>query len=351
MPTPADTAQAPHSIEDAVPLEPALMLAKVESWAIGFQRLLPNIAVALVVLVIFILVAWLVQKSFRGWAKRRDRANLGEVLGSFLKWVVILAGTLIALTIVIPSLNPGDLVAGLGIGSVAIGFAFKDILQNWLAGVLLLLRQPFRPGDQIIVTGHEGTVQRIETRATIIKTYDGRDIIVPNADVYSNAVTVNTAHERRRSEYDVGIGYGDSIEEARAVILAAVADVPGIEPDPEPEVLVWELASATVNLRVRWWTNSRRSDVIRTRSAVLEAVKSALDEAGIDMPFETQVMLFHDQTEETDGVRGKQREGWPRRPGEAVPRPRAGLRNGPVARGGGAEEAQATASRATAGDE
>ncbi|MGK7866991.1 mechanosensitive ion channel family protein [Falsiroseomonas sp. E2-1-a20] len=306
----------------------AIIQDKIEAWSAGFQYLLPNIGVALIVVAIFIGLAWLVAKGFGRWARRRDRANLGEVLGAFLKWVVIFIGVLIGLTIVMPSLRPGDLVAGLGVGSVAIGFAFKDILQNWLAGVLLLLRQPFRPGDQIIVRGYEGTVQRIETRATVIRTYDGRDAIIPNADVYSNPVMVNTAHARRRDEYDLGIGYGDDIEAARTGILAAIRDLPEIEADPAPEVLVWELAGSSVNLRIRWWTHPRRIDVVLARSAVLQAVKQAMDRDGIDMPYPTQVMLFHDQTEELDGLRGAQREGWPKRRGERQPRPARDLARG-----------------------
>ncbi len=314
-------ATAPDTVAEAVPIDPAFIYAKIESWVVGFQRLLPNIAVALVILLIFVLVAWIVRRSFNAWATRHDRANLGDVLGSFLRWIIILAGLLVAMTIVIPSLRPGDLIAGLGIGSVAIGFAFKDILQNWLAGLLLLIRQPFRPGDQIVVSGYEGTVRRVETRATIIQTYDGRRVIVPNADVYSSAVVVNTAHATRRSEYDVGIGYGDSIDGARSVILAALAEIDGIEGKPAPEVLVWDLGASSVLLRVRWWTHSIRTDVVHVRAAVLEAVKKALDKAGIDMPFETQVLLWHDQTEDLDGKRGKQREGWPTRPDGEQPRP------------------------------
>ncbi|HEV7415643.1 MAG TPA: mechanosensitive ion channel family protein [Tianweitania sediminis] len=317
---------APETVDQAVNLDPAYMLDKVESWVVGFQRLLPNIAVALVVFALFFLVGWLVRRSFLRWAALHDRDNLGDVLGSFLRWIIVAAGTLIALTIVIPSLKPGDLVAGLGIGSVAIGFAFKDILQNWLAGLLLLIRQPFRPGDQIVVKDYEGTVQRIETRATIIKTYDGRSAIIPNADVYSNAVIVNTAHQTRRSDYDVGIGYGDSIDEARAAILEAVSGIDGVEANPAPEALVWDLAASTVNLRVRWWTNSVRTDVVHVKAQVLEAIKKALDAAGIDMPFETQVMLVHDQTDEDDGIRGKQREGWPKKRGADAPRPVRHLR-------------------------
>lgn len=235
--------------------------------------------------------------------------------------MVILAGALVALIIVVPTFRPGDLIAGLGITSVAIGFAFKDILQNWLAELLLLIRRPFRVGDEIVVNGYEGKVEWIETRATMIRTYDGRRAIIPNADVFTNAVTVNTAFPKRRSDLDVGIGYGDAIGEAREAILAALAEVDGVETDPAPEVLPWELGGSRVVLKVRWWTDSRRTSVVHVQAAAIEAIKGALDRAGIDMPFPTQVVLLHDQTDDVDGARGEQREGWPPRRGGPQPRP------------------------------
>lgn len=318
---PAPTADEPDTLAEAVQSDPGLVLDKIESWVEGFQRLLPNLAVALVVFLLFVGLGWGVQNALARWGRRRDRANLGQVLGSFVKWVVIILGLLVALIIVIPTFRPGDLIAGLGIGSVAIGFAFKDILQNWLAGLLLLIRRPFRVGDEIVVNGYEGRVEWIETRATMIRTYDGRRAIIPNAEVFTNAVTVNTAFPLRRSEYDVGIGYGDRIEEARAAILDALQGVDGVEADPAPEVLAWELAGPSVNLKVLWWTDSRRASVLHVQGAVVEAIKTALDRAGIDMPFPTQVVLLHDQTEEVDGIRGRQREGWPPRPDGRQPRP------------------------------
>ena len=311
----------PQTLDQAVTFEPAFALGKIEDWVVGFQKLLPNIVVGLIVIALFWMVGWLFDRAFNRWARRHARDNLGEVLGAFVKWLIILFGTLVGLTIVIPSLNPADLLAGLGIGSVAIGFAFKDILQNWLAGLLLLIRQPFQVGDQIVVNGYEGTVDWIETRATIITTYDRRRVIIPNADVYSNAVTVNTAHEVRRSQYDIGIGYGDDMEKARAVILKALGETPGVEAEPKAEVLVMDLAASWVTLRARWWTSSTRTDVVHAQAAALERIKTALDEAGIDMPFDTKVLLFHDQSEDVDGVRGRQREGWPKPTSGSAPRP------------------------------
>jgi small conductance mechanosensitive channel len=117
-------------------------------------------------------------------------------------------------------------------GGVVTGFAFKDILQNWLAGLPILLGRPFSIGDQIVVDGFEGTVERIDTRSTDIRTYDGRWVLIPNSEVYTGAVVVNTAFDKRRSENDVGVGYGDRIAEARRILLDAVRGSRASRPTP-----------------------------------------------------------------------------------------------------------------------
>lgn len=304
-----------------IDLDPSIALDKLDSWLDGFVRLLPNIVVALIVLALFYGLSLLAKRLIGASASRGGRHDLGEVLGKSAKWLVIAGGALMAATIVVPSLKPGDLIAGLGISSVAIGFAFKDILQNWLAGVLLLVRQPFQVGDQIEVSGHEGTVEHIQSRSTIIKTYDARQVVIPNSVIYTSEIVVKTAYEKRRSQYDIGIGYGDDIHEASKVILEAVQSIDGVETDPAPQALPWDLAASWVTIRARWWTDTRRADIVQVRSKVLTAVKEALDDAKIDMPYQTQVLLHHDQTEEVDGDRSKQREGWPA-PKEGTPAPR-----------------------------
>lgn len=307
-------------------------IERIDSWIDGAIRLLPNIVVAILVFAITWGIAALLKRLVARRSVASGRDNLGEVLGGFVKWVVLLLGFLLAATIVIPTLNPGDLIAGLGVSSVAIGFAFKDILQNWLAGLLILVRRPFEINDQIEVNGREGTVERIETRATIIKTFDGQRIVIPNSEIYTNSVLVKTAHEKRRSQYDVGIGYGDGIEEACEVITKALQGVADVEQEPPPQALPWDLAASWVTIRARWWTHSRRADVVQVRAAVIVAIRNALDNAGIDMPYETQVHLFHDQTEADEGVRGAQREGWPApKDGSTEPRWKAQAREKPAA--------------------
>ncbi|MCR9161501.1 MAG: mechanosensitive ion channel family protein [Nannocystaceae bacterium] len=316
------TFASPADKPEEIDLNPAAAVEKVDAWLDGFVRLLPNIGVAIVVFALIFGAALLVAKVIRNRAEARDRSNLGEVLSGFAKWAITVLGALLAATIVVPSLKPGDLIAGLGVSSVAIGFAFKDILQNWLAGLLILLRQPFEIGDQIKVGDHEGTVVKIETRATLIKTYDGQRVVIPNSDIYTSAVLVKTAHEHRRSQYDVGIGYADDVEEACEVIREALSGIEGVAADPAPEALPWDLAASWVTIRARWWTESPRADVVHVHARAIEAIKNALDDAGIDMPYETRVELLHDQTEDADGDRDAQREGWPAPKDGKKPKPR-----------------------------
>ena len=303
-------------MNDAV--EPTIR--KVESFVQGFFWILPNLGIALVVFLLFAASASGVKRGVIAISERRNRGDLGQLLGSFTHWAVLLFGLLVVSAIVFPSVKPADLLATLGIGSVAIGFAFKDILQNWLSGLLILYRQPFRRGDQIKSGEFEGTVEAIEARATLIRTYDGQRVVIPNSDIYTRAVTVRTAYDKRRSEYDVGIGYGDDVERACKVILDALRGVEGVEMDPEPEAFAWALDGSSVNIRVWWWTDSDRASVVHIQGRVIAAVKRGLSAAGIDLPFPTRVVLLHDQTEETDGDRTRQREGWP--PGRNAPRPR-----------------------------
>jgi len=307
-----------ENAEQYIDLNPSLLFQKLDAWLDGLVKMAPNIAVAVGVIIMAFIAGWLAQKMVTRSLTRRSRENLGQVLGGFLRFLMIILGFLIAATIVFPSLKPGDLVAGLGVSSVAIGFAFKDILQNWLAGLLILVRQPFEIGDQIVVNGYEGTVEKIETRATLIKTYDGQRAVIPNSDIYTNAVLVKTAFPARRSQYDVGIGYGDDPDKACEVIIQALRGIEELEKEPTPEAFVFGLDASWVTIRTRWWTASPRADVVRVQAKVLLAIKKALDEARIDMPFPTQVQLWHDQTEERDGVPGKQREGWPAPPEGAV---------------------------------
>ena len=289
----------------------------------GTIELLPNIIVAIIVFIIFWFVAKFSRRLIKNLTRHKQSRNLGLVLARLSQGFIILAGAFIALAIVIPSFKPGDLVQLLGVSGVAVGFAFRDILQNFLAGILILITEPFVIGDQIVFKEFEGTVENIQTRATTIRTYDGTRIVIPNAELFTNSVQVNTAFEKRRLQYDIGIGYGDDIAEAKRIILEVLRNDPEAISDPPPEALVVDLAASTINIRARWWVDPpRRAEILDSQDQVLTELCNKLVAGGIDLPFPTQQILFHDQTEETDGDRAKQREGWPSTNGNN-PKPRS----------------------------
>jgi small conductance mechanosensitive channel len=287
-----------------------------------FLKLLPGLAVGLVVFILFYYAASGVRLLVRHVLRASGRPeNLGRVLGRLSRWLFVVLGFLVALLIAFPDFSVGQLVQILGLGSLAAGIAFRNIFEDFLAGVLLLLNEPFRVGDQIIVGEYEGTIEDIQTRTMAIETYDRRRVIIPNADLLTGAVVVNTAYAHRRIEYDIGIGYGDDVEVARRLILEAIGGVSGILRSPAPDVVVMDLADSAVVMRARWWVEPpRRASAVDTRDRVLQAIKTHLQAHGVDMPFPTRQVLFHDQTEEGDGDRTRQREGWPAGPGD-VPHP------------------------------
>ena len=304
-PAAADTAQV--SMTEAT----SEAVSEVQGMIDAVVAALPRVAVALVVFVVVVMIAAGVRRLIHRVTPGPKNSNIGIVLGRLAYAALVVLAGLIGLVIIFPTFTIGSLLGALGIGGVALGFAFQDIFQNLLAGILILLREPFREGDEITSGEYTGTVEAIETRATFIRTYDGRRVIIPNSQIYSDPVQVITAYQMVRSQYDVGIGYGDDVETAKRIALETVQGIEGVKEDPAPDVLTWELAGSSVNLRVRWWTDPSRKSVVELRDKVLVQVSQALLSNGIDLPFPTQQILFHDQTEATDGDRTRQREGWP----------------------------------------
>ncbi len=298
------------------------ILTRLQGMWTGFLAAIPNFLFGLIIFTVVWFIAGLVRNAVHAVAGRAGQPpGIALVLGRVARWAVLVVGFLIAATIAVPSLDAAALLGTLGFGGVAIGFAFKDIFQNLLAGLLILVTRPFRIGDQIVSGPHEGTVEDIQIRATLIRTYDNRRVVIPNSELFTGRVVVNTAYDRRRIAVNVGIGYGDDVEQARALILQSLREVNGILPDPAPQVLVRELGDFSVNLEVRFWIDPPvRREVVETQDAVLERLKSVLPANGIDLPLPTSQVLFHNQTEATDGIRAQQREGWPSR-GEDDPAP------------------------------
>ena len=258
---------------------------------------LPYLLLGLLVFLVFLVVARILKRTLIV-AGRRTRLDLtlADLLGRLASAFTIVLGLFIAAVVIFPTFSPGDLIAGLGITSVAIGFAFKDVLQNFFAGILILWRRPFVVGDEIKIGNYEGTVEEITTRSTRLKTYDGERAVLPNGDVYTGAVLVRTAYQCRRVRLTVGIGYPDSIEQARTVIQQVLNNTEGVLSDPGPSVLVAEFAPSSVNLNIFFWTTTRQATVLRVIDRAMTGIKAALDEAGIDIPYPHTVVLHKGQS-------------------------------------------------------
>jgi small conductance mechanosensitive channel len=245
---------------------------------------LPRAGIAVLVLAAFMVVGRAGRPLVRSRLARRHTPSFARVFARLTASTATAVGFLLGVTILFPSVRPVDVLASAGVLTIAVGFAFQDILQNLLAGVLLLFRQPFRGGDQIQVGDVVGTVDEINIRETVVMTFDGRKVLVPNATVYTDVIRVQTARERIRASFTVGIAYESDLDAALAVARHAVSAVEGVGDDPPPEALCSRLAESTVDLEVMVWCDAHQLEMRRTLSRCLTAVKSAFDRAGIEMP-------------------------------------------------------------------
>ncbi|MGE6480982.1 mechanosensitive ion channel family protein [Psychrobacter namhaensis] len=264
--------------------------------ASGFIERIPYFVAALIVLGIFWLLSLLFKKVVHKFLGARVRhQNLVKVFQRVGGALILFIGFMIAMVVAIPGFTPAKLIGALGIGSVAIGFAFKDIFQNLLSGILLLLSEPFRIGDQIISGDYEGTVEDIKIRATTIRTYDGRQVVIPNSDLYTSALTVNTAYKQRRLQVAVGIGYEDDIETAKSKILAALGKAATVSTHQAPSVIATGFGDSSIDLMVRWFIDDgTQAHKVASIHEVMVQIKNALDEAGINIPFPIRTLDLGD---------------------------------------------------------
>lgn len=257
----------------------------------GFWAQVPYIVIGLIVFVLFLIAASIVRRIVKASI---IRANYDSMIAALIArlgfYAIVIVGFFVAAVVIFPGMRPGDLLTGLGIGSVALGFAFKDVLQNLFAGFLILLYRPFRIGDQIRVNDYEGTVEDISVRATKIKTYGSERVVLPNTDLYMNAVLVRTAFENRRTDLVIGIGYDDDPEEARKVVLDTLSKLDAVLDDPAPSVSFQEFGASSVNLKAFYWTASDSGSSASATDKVIVAVKKAFEDASIEMPFPQRVV-------------------------------------------------------------
>jgi small-conductance mechanosensitive channel len=269
-----------------------------------FAATLPRLIVAVLIALFFFALGQLVRRGMAR-AGNGDSAHrtLNVALGRLAHGAITAIGILFAVAAAFPGFNAANLIGALGIGGIAIGFAFKDIFENFLSGILILITRPFRIGDQIIYDKYEGTVEDIHIRATWLKTYDGRRVVIPNSVLFTNAVTVNTAFDSRRLEYDFKIRNGDGVARAKTIIERVLRDTTEVLPEPKADVVMTAFDDATVVVKARWWSKSRMGDAMTAQDHVLSSVRKALATEGIELSSPPRTVVLQDPPHAKDGDR------------------------------------------------
>jgi small conductance mechanosensitive channel len=252
-------------------------------------RFIPRLIVAIIVFIASLVLSGLAAR----WARRTAKVKIDDpetlrLLSRLARWGVIVLGTVVALDQI--NFDITSFVAGLGVAGLTIGFALQDVARNFVAGILLLIRQPFNIGDSVEVADFSGTVLEITTRDTVLKTWDGEMVILPNIDVFSSAIKNYSELPLRRRTVRIGLGYGEDVDRAAQAFLEAIRGVEGVLDDPPSTLLAEELGDSVLVLAARFWVNQETHDLFDVHSAVVRAIKETAEEEGIDLPYPIQTV-------------------------------------------------------------
>ncbi|MCX4189574.1 mechanosensitive ion channel family protein [Methylophaga sp. OBS3] len=252
--------------------------------------LLLNIVVALaIVLVGRIVVRWLIKLA----RKLMVRGNMDPILINFISTI---ANVVLLIFVIIAALdqlgvNTTSMIAVLGAAGLAVGLALKDSLQNFAAGVMLIVNRPFKLGNFVEVAGVMGIVEQISIFSTIMRTTDNREVIIPNGQIYSGKIINYSARDTRRADMVFGISYDSDLRKAKQILTDIVTSHPMVLSDPEPIIRLSELADNSVNFLVWPWVNS--ADFGVAKAEIMEQVKLAFDENDISIPFPQMELHFN----------------------------------------------------------
>ncbi len=263
-----------------------------EMWA-SFIAHVPYIFGAVIVLCATWLISYLASslgnRVLGRWHKRESLKELILRLLSILIWVL---GLLLTAIVVFPGLTPTKALSGLGLVSIAVGLAFKDIFENFFAGILILWRFPIERGDFIECEGITGRVEKVLVRMSYIRKTSGELVVVPNSFLFKNPVKILTNFDKRRVTITVGVAYSENLSQAVELIENTVSNCDSVISEEPVQIFPNEFGSSSMDMEVTWWTRSKPVDVRKSRAEVVIAVKAALDEAGIEIPFPYRTMTF-----------------------------------------------------------
>lgn len=275
-----------NEIEETRSLERRLgaVVERLEDRALAALGSLPLLGVALVVIVAFALLAGLIRRWDGLYRRLTPNVFLQDLARQAFGAGMLLAGVLLALELLDATALVGTVLGAAGLAGLAIGFAFRDLIENYVSSILLSLRQPFAPNDHVMIGEQEGKVVRLTPRATILLSLEGNHVRIPNASVFKGAIVNFSRKPERRFDFAVGVGVEQDLTRARGVALETLASLPGVLSEPEPTAVVEALGDSSVVLRIFGWIDQRQADWLRVRSEAIRNVKEAFDRAGIEMP-------------------------------------------------------------------
>lgn len=267
----------------------------VEKYWAGFLSFLPGFVLAVIFLLLSIFISRKISRLINNRLKRRlDDQLLVNFLTKISKWVIILLGFFVAMQLLGLATLASGLIAGAGVSAIVIGFAFKDIGENFLSGVILAFNRPFKIGDVIVTENITGTIVSLDLRTTTIKTFEGFDVFVPNSIIINNPLINYNREGTRRFDFIVGIDYDDDVGNARNAILDRIFDVSEVLKEPKPFVIVNELSSSSTNLRIFYWVNASAvsRNLMEIKSEVIESTVKAFKDKGVRIPFDSVQVQF-----------------------------------------------------------
>lgn len=271
-----------------------LLLRKVTGWGRDFILLLPNLLLAVVAVIAF----WLMAKALRATVLRLLRRvshseQVNNLVAQALYLALLAAGLFIALGILGLQKTVASLLAGAGIIGLALGFAFQDIAANFMAGIYLSVRRPFRRGQLIKTQDYFGTVNEINLRWTQMYTPEGQLVLIPNKQVFENPIMNYSSLGRRRVDLKIGVSYGEDLARVKEVAIGAVEEVSTRLPERPVELFFEEFGESSIDLVVRFWVSfSKQPDYLEARSEAIQRIKAAFDQAGIVIPFPIRTLDF-----------------------------------------------------------
>lgn len=267
---------------------------------LDFVAYLPRIAIALLI----VAVVWWASRWIGRLERPYRRLSINPLALNLLRQTVrvgfLVAGLLLALDVLEATALVGAVLGTAGVVGLAIGFAFKDLVENYIAGVLLSLRQPFSPLDFVDVGGHQGKVMRLTSRATILMTADGNHLRLPNSLVFKAVITNYSRAPNRRFDFPVGVGVGEDLALAQQLGTSVLAGMDGVLDDPGVLTQIEELGDSTVTLRFYGWIDQRSHSFMKVKSEAIRQVKEAFDGAGVEMPEPTYRVSISDRVPATE---------------------------------------------------